>query len=203
MACIHICHLSFIVLYFYGLSTGHYRDDYLKTVELFSFILYKFSGFLQSCKMKMCRLMHELWVIARNFHFRNQHFSSRISSSKRCFQQQALGSIHCMWTFILSHYPAFEDLERDFCIFTYDFTSWIIKWFSLHQHKKPPLYSKEKFKPKFVASENLSLEERGLLPVYCCCEKAGQTLNSRYMGAVSTKIYKCASRHNLALLIKL
>lgn len=33
--------------------------------------------------------------------------------------------------------------------------------------------------------------------------KAGQNPNLRYLGAVWTEVYKCASRHDLALLIQL
>lgn len=90
MVFIHICHLSFAILYFYRLSTTHYRNYYRKSsirVELFSFILYRFSSFLRSCITKTCGLLNTncKLVQLRISSARNQDFAAVFSGQKGIF----------------------------------------------------------------------------------------------------------------------
>lgn len=75
-----------------------------------------------------------------------------------------------MWTFILSHESAFEDLERDFCVFIlwFHINYWITwaNFFPPQQHAKPPKYSREQSRPKVVATENLCYQKK---KVYLTC----------------------------------
>lgn len=111
VAFIHICHLSFIVLYFYGLSTGHYRNDYLKTEQNISPLYFTNSLVCFRVVKKMCR--HELQIVAQNYFIPlKSAFSPVFFHQKGVHSNKALGSIHGMWTIILRHYSAFKALER-------------------------------------------------------------------------------------------